>query len=318
MPRLYPEELYESSSDDGYLEISEATYSAVTVKDTNATLQEAMSQNITDFVLQKDSIPKGSRETSIQTDPTSFTASSIEVRITASQLFFTSCHSQDGKYNATRSAHVSETYTGNGKKRAREEDDMPVLGHDIKRARHLDACQWCQLAAFEGFNKYPVVITNEVDNIPLPGSFRFIQNSILRAGVERAEDAFRSGCECDDKMDCEKSGCTCTEDVEKVPGTKVAAHRMQYQTPPGERNCLKDAFLDQRQAIYECNEKCACGPACKNRVVERGRTVPLEIFKTSDHRGWGMSTGFYFQLLGPRLINNRTAMSRRPQEGAVY
>lgn len=207
------------------------------------------------------------------------------MRVTASKLFFTSCHSQDGKYNA-ESTYLSRKAIG--KKRAREEDDAPFSHHEIKRQRHLDECQWCQLDEFTDARDYPVVITNDVDNIPLPDSFRFIQKPIYRDGVTPADDAFRSGCECTDRTDCEKHGCTCVEDVQRVPGTKVAAHRMQYQAPPGDRNCLKDAFLGQRQAIYECNEKCACGPSCKNRVVERGRKVPLEIFKTSDKRGWGM------------------------------
>ncbi len=33
--------------------------------------------------------------------------------------------------------------------------------------------------------------------------------------------------------------------------------------------------------ISECNELCSCGPDCWNRVVGRGRTVPLEVFETA-------------------------------------
>ncbi|KAG5953538.1 Histone-lysine N-methyltransferase, H3 lysine-9 specific dim-5 [Claviceps arundinis] len=34
--------------------------------------------------------------------------------------------------------------------------------------------------------------------------------------------------------------------------------------------------------IYECHQGCCCTRDCPNRVVERGRTVPLQIFRTDD------------------------------------
>jgi hypothetical protein len=42
--------------------------------------------------------------------------------------------------------------------------------------------------------------------------------------------------------------------------------------------------------IWECNEYCGCDlSACPNRVVQRGRTVGLDIFKTKE-KGWGVRT----------------------------
>ena len=38
--------------------------------------------------------------------------------------------------------------------------------------------------------------------------------------------------------------------------------------------------------VYECNRHCDCGPGCKTRVVQKGRKVPLQIFKT-ENRGFG-------------------------------
>lgn len=46
-------------------------------------------------------------------------------------------------------------------------------------------------------------------------------------------------------------------------------------------------YLESRNPIYECNLNCNCGPACKSRVVQKGRKVPLTIFKTAN-RGWGV------------------------------
>lgn len=50
---------------------------------------------------------------------------------------------------------------------------------------------------------------------------------------------------------------------------------------------LQKFYLISRNAIYECNSMCNCGPGCKNRVVQKGRQIELTIFKTAD-RGWGL------------------------------
>lgn len=45
---------------------------------------------------------------------------------------------------------------------------------------------------------------------------------------------------------------------------------------------------DYSGAIFECNQACQCDPTeCLNRVVQKGRQVPLEIFKTKK-KGWGV------------------------------
>jgi histone-lysine N-methyltransferase SUV39H len=52
--------------------------------------------------------------------------------------------------------------------------------------------------------------------------------------------------------------------------------------------CLVPFYLNSRRPIYECNDKCHCGPHCRNKNVQFGRTVEVEIFKTSRGRGWGL------------------------------
>lgn len=42
--------------------------------------------------------------------------------------------------------------------------------------------------------------------------------------------------------------------------------------------------------IFECNKKCKCGPECSNRLVQKGRTNKLCIFRTSNGCGWGVKT----------------------------
>ena len=66
-----------------------------------------------------------------------------------------------------------------------------------------------------------------------------------------------------------------------------------YHTRGDKAGLLRSRFLDSREPIYECHEACACSSTndCANRVVERGRRIPLQIFRTVD-RGWGVRTLF--------------------------
>ncbi len=101
--------------------------------------------------------------------------------------------------------------------------------------------------------------------------------------------------------------------------------KFAYHSRGAKAGLLRSRYLDSREPIYECHEACACYDAtaaaasgaglpapqgqpaqqglhglsappsvpaasgCPNRVVERGRRVPLQIFRTED-RGWGVRT----------------------------
>jgi histone-lysine N-methyltransferase SUV39H len=157
----------------------------------------------------------------------------------------------------------------------------------------MDDCHWCQLAQFSTHLLSPVTITNEVDDATFPKNFRFIEFEEIRdAAVPVADDAFRTGCECEDDGQCEYSGCLCLQDIyvdpasvnRKGPRRKINA----YISKGPKAGCLKKEMLESREPLYECHSKCSCSEVCSNRVVERGRQIPLEIFKTADGRGWGM------------------------------
>lgn len=64
--------------------------------------------------------------------------------------------------------------------------------------------------------------------------------------------------------------------------------RFSYHTQGAKAGLLRGANLGSLAPIYECHEGCHCDKAlCPNRVVERGRQIPLQIFRTDDGRGWG-------------------------------
>lgn len=94
------------------------------------------------------------------------------------------------------------------------------------------------------------------------------------------------GCKCRKdngrQMGCEYLQCECLDDLVNSEGKKA----FPYSQAKFNTACLRDAFIKGRNHIYECNKRCNCGSNCKNRVVQHGRKVGLEIFKTTN-RGWG-------------------------------
>lgn len=169
-------------------------------------------------------------------------------------------------------------------------------------------CHWCQLRSFPNHATYPITVVNDLTSDTLPRDFRFIHEAVLRAGVDPAEASFRSGCECARDADCRYKRCACQADVE-VEGLGeessgddevVGAGRVQvyaYQTAGARAGMLSARMLqeDCDAVIYECHSGCACSAECPNRVVERGRRIPLQIFRTTN-RGWGESLPFLSYL----------------------
>lgn len=47
-------------------------------------------------------------------------------------------------------------------------------------------------------------------------------------------------------------------------------------------------LLSARAVVRECGPACGCPPSCANRVTQRGLRHRLELFRTSDGRGWGV------------------------------
>lgn len=118
----------------------------------------------------------------------------------------------------------------------------------------------------------PVVLYNDVDDDASPPvSFEFIPRyKILASDVVdyvKVNDDFWAGCSC--------KGAVCKEDC-----SCVEENGMSY-----DKNG-RLIWVNNDPAINECNERCSCGIDCPNRVVQRGRKIPLEIFKT-EKKGWG-------------------------------
>ncbi|KAH7114301.1 hypothetical protein B0J11DRAFT_132643 [Dendryphion nanum] len=146
--------------------------------------------------------------------------------------------------------------------------------------------------------------------------FRFISTSILREGVTRVDPMAQVGCtKCSPHMGrdigCEYTKkCDCLEyaavdesrlsETEKIQlydirlnggSTMGLPKKFPYYaegTKVRREGTLVPFYANSRHPIYECNDKCGCGPRCRNKNVQFGRRVELEIFKTASNRGWGL------------------------------
>lgn len=131
-----------------------------------------------------------------------------------------------------------------------------------------------------------VTVVNQVDQSSPSTKFRFVNESILGRGVSKAPEEVMIGCTCLQdrrKIGCEYLYCECLDDSAE---TKDGKKLFPYSAAKKNTGCLRDFYLESRHHIYECNANCNCEDNCKNRNVQHGRGVPLEIFKTLN-RGWG-------------------------------
>lgn len=127
----------------------------------------------------------------------------------------------------------------------------------------------------------PLTFANDVNERRLHGKFQFTDRYLIRDGVKMAPATTNFGCEC---RDCTLASCICfsKEGVERHP-----EQRSTYTRRADGIVVLSEVYLAQELnpaakhfEITECNEFCGCGPECWNRVVGKGRTVPLEVFQT--------------------------------------
>lgn len=104
-------------------------------------------------------------------------------------------------------------------------------------------------------NEPYISVENKVDNCGPPEDFVYITQNILPPGIDYLFDKnYLVGCEC---KRCTPSTCDCS----KNSGSDFAYDR------------IGRVLFEPGKPIYECNSRCFCSISCRNRVVQRGRTV---------------------------------------------
>ncbi|EXJ92650.1 hypothetical protein A1O3_01202 [Capronia epimyces CBS 606.96] len=160
--------------------------------------------------------------------------------------------------------------------------------HLGKMVHPADSARQVLTSRFEENITPPLTFANDVNQRRLHGKFQFTDQYIIREGIKMASPSKNTGCSC---ADCDQSTCECftkTVPDEVGRGTHEEQVRTYVRRPDG-LVVLSNEYIDRelnpegkhRFAVAECNDLCTCGADCWNRVVSKGRTVPLEIFQTA-------------------------------------
>ncbi|CAG8165862.1 unnamed protein product [Penicillium olsonii] len=139
-----------------------------------------------------------------------------------------------------------------------------------------------KLDGIEGPSILPVVSCPKL-LAKLADNFVFINEYQYRPGVEPLSEDFICGCTC--IGGCEPAQCDCIAQEEETEGLIVPYKRCDKNP---RLYVITEEFLHRKSMIFECTPSCNCqGSRCWNHVVQRGRTVRLEIFDTGS-RGFGL------------------------------
>ncbi|XP_061865398.1 histone-lysine N-methyltransferase EHMT1-like [Colius striatus] len=126
-----------------------------------------------------------------------------------------------------------------------------------------------------GYERVPIPCVNAVDSEPCPSDFKYIVKSCFTSAVAVDSNVTHlQRCACAD--DCSSSTCVCGQ----LSGR--CWYRQDGRLLPG---------FNQRNppCIIECNPMCSCWRTCRNRVVQNGPRVQLQLFRTRE-MGWGVRT----------------------------
>ncbi|XP_049620159.1 histone-lysine N-methyltransferase EHMT1a isoform X3 [Syngnathus scovelli] len=124
-----------------------------------------------------------------------------------------------------------------------------------------------------GYETVPINCVNGIDNEQYPGNFKYIPDNCVTSQVNVSKDITHlRHCSCTD--DCSSSTCTCGQ----------LSLQSWYDS---DGRLLLDFAQQDPPVLFECNHACSCWRTCKNRVVQNGLRVRLQLFKT-EKMGWGV------------------------------
>ena len=153
---------------------------------------------------------------------------------------------------------------------------------------------------------HPVRVVNSVDTRPFPTDFQWISANRFRSRRLESlleDDSFIIGCSCSGTSISSSSSSSAAAAAAAAAGAS-GLRRFSCSDDPYSCECIAEAlhyrgdgtlyhkdpahYIVPNTLLFECNSKCACGIDCPNRLTQRGVQYPLEIFKTSNGRGWGV------------------------------
>ncbi|KAM4527978.1 histone-lysine N-methyltransferase EHMT1 isoform 2-T2 [Odontesthes bonariensis] len=124
-----------------------------------------------------------------------------------------------------------------------------------------------------GLERVPIPCVNSVDSEPYPEGYKYISENCVTSPMNIDRNITHlQYCVC--KEDCSSSICMCGQ----------LSLRCWYD----KSGCLLPEFCrEEPPLIFECNHACSCWRTCKNRVVQNGLRIRLQLFRTGK-KGWGV------------------------------
>jgi hypothetical protein len=176
-------------------------------------------------------------------------------------------------------------------------------------------------ASYGAAEPVQVPVVGPTPEHPLPGHFRYItdrEGVSALAGAAWHEGVIACGC----AGGCGQSGERVCEhvaafDADHPDAVDRAGRPMAGRLPYDVRSggvCVLGRGCGA--PVHECNARCACGPGCASRVLQRGLAARLHLRPAQRHAGWGVfasapiaNGAFIAEYLGELLSN--TEASRR-------
>ncbi|XP_069465813.1 histone-lysine N-methyltransferase EHMT1 isoform X2 [Ambystoma mexicanum] len=126
-----------------------------------------------------------------------------------------------------------------------------------------------------GYERIPIPCVNGVDSEPNPTNYKYVSQNCVTSpmNVDRNITHLQY-CVCID--DCSSSNCMCGQ----------LSMRCWYDKSG---QLLPEFNMMEPPLIFECNHACSCWRTCRNRVVQNGLRVRLQLYRTKN-MGWGVQT----------------------------
>uniref|UniRef100_A0A3B3ZH64 Uncharacterized protein n=1 Tax=Periophthalmus magnuspinnatus TaxID=409849 RepID=A0A3B3ZH64_9GOBI len=144
---------------------------------------------------------------------------------------------------------------------------------DARRGRDCQGERVLSRDISRGYESAPISCVNGVDSEPCPDNFKYIPESCITSPLNIDKDITHlQHCTCTD--DCSSVSCMCGQ----------LSLRCWYDN---EGRLPLDFCQREPQVLYECNHACSCWRTCRNRVVQNGLRVRLQVYRTQKI-GWGV------------------------------
>ncbi|XP_059909991.1 histone-lysine N-methyltransferase EHMT1a isoform X2 [Gadus macrocephalus] len=124
-----------------------------------------------------------------------------------------------------------------------------------------------------GYEALAISCVNEVDAEPCPSDYKYVSDSCVTSPLHADTDITHL------------QHCSCPEDCGS--GTCMCGQLSLCCWYDNEGRLPLDASQREPPVLFECNQACSCWRTCRNRVVQNGLRVRLQLYRTQK-MGWGV------------------------------